>query len=206
MLLYCIRHGQTEHNADGRIQGQSESVLSELGWRQSRATAEALAAAPIEAVYSSPLRRALDGARLIGDRLGLAVQVDDRLKELNAGVFQGLSWDEVGVRYPEEAARWRSHDPDYRIPGGESRRELMRRAAEVFAELQARTRGRAAIIAHGGILAAAFKALLGIPAERNPFQLHNASISHLSWDGQYRLTLLNSVAHLGGELGDGGEL
>src|SRR5919206_400195 len=95
MLLHCLRHGQTEFNANGRIQGQLDSPLSELGFRQCAAAAESLVGEAIDAIYASPLRRAADSARAIADRLNLEVRFDDRLMEINAGMFQGHCWNEI---------------------------------------------------------------------------------------------------------------
>jgi broad specificity phosphatase PhoE len=206
MILYCIRHGETISNAAGRIQGQSESPLSPLGIRQCEAVATALRGIPVDAIYSSPLKRALDSTQCIADALGLHVQVDARLMEINAGTFQGLTWDEIDVKYPAEAVRWKSHDPDFRIPGGESRRDLMLRARQVFSEIRERGGNNVVVVAHGGLLGSAFKALLEIPAERNPFALQNGSISRIQWQREVKLLTLNETAHLQGECGSGGDL
>src|SRR5580704_7422596 len=104
MILYCVRHGETVFNAAGRIQGQTDSELSELGRRQCQLVAQALAGEPIEAIYSSPLKRALEGAHCVADRLRLRVCIDARLMEINAGIFQELAWEDIERRYPAEAA------------------------------------------------------------------------------------------------------
>ena len=161
---------------------------------------------PVDAVYSSPLKRALDSARSVAEAQRLEVRIDERLMEIHAGVFQGLAWAEIERRYPAEAARWKSHDPDFRIPEGESRRELMIRAAEAFASVRAAGHERAVVVAHGGSLAAAFKALLEVPAARNPFAFYNGSISRLAWDREVKLQSYNQVEHLGGLVGHCGDL
>lgn len=206
MILYCVRHGETLANASGRIQGQTDSPLSDLGRRQCQAVAESLAGLPIEAVYSSPLQRALDSARCVAERLGVTLHVEPRLMEIHAGVFQGLTWPEIETRYAAEAVRWKSHDPDFRIPQGESRRELMRRAAEAFATVREAGHSQAVIVAHGGSLAAAFKALLGVPAERNPFSFYNGSISRIAWEKEVKLLTVNQLEHLQGLVGGSGDL
>lgn len=196
MLLYCVRHGESEFNAQGRIQGQLDVALSPLGLRQGCAVARSLAGEPIEAVFSSPLRRALHTARPLADALGLPIVTDDRLREIHVGVFQGLLHEELAERYPAETARWKSHDPDFRIPGGETRRELMQRGVAALEWIRSFGYARAALVAHGGLLAAAFKGLLRIPAELNPFSLSNGSISRLAWQDQPRLLTLNATDHL----------
>jgi broad specificity phosphatase PhoE len=126
----------------------------------------------------------------------LPVVADGRLKEINIGLFQGLLASEIGARHPSETAAWRSQEPDYRIPGGESRRELMQRAEAALRAVHEASHRRVAVVAHGGVLAAALKALLGVPAERNPFMLYNGSISQLEWSSQVKLLTLNQTDHL----------
>lgn len=206
MILYCVRHGETVANAAGRIQGQTDSPLSEVGWQQCRAVAAALTGLPIDAVYTSPLKRALDSAAGVADALHVSLRVEPRLMEINAGVFQGLAWPEIEGRYPAEAAAWKSHDPDFRIPQGESRRDLMQRTGEAFAAIRAAGHAQAVVVAHGGSLAAALKVLLGVPAERNPFSFYNGSISRLAWDKEVKLLSFNQLDHLHGLTGNSGDL
>lgn len=197
MLLYCVRHGQSEFNAEGRIQGQLDTQLSELGRRQADAVAGALAACKVQAIFASPLSRARDTALSVAMATGLDVVFDDRLKEINAGVFQGKLWSEIEVVFPEETRLWRSHDPDYAMPAGESRRDLMRRGKAALESLQDCGYERVAVIAHGGVVTAAFKALLDVPADRSPFDLCNGSISRCGWvKGEFKLISLNETSHL----------
>ncbi len=196
MLFYLIRHGESLYNAEARIQGQSDVALSPLGLRQAEAIADALAEEPIDAVFASPLRRAMQTAEPIAARLGLAIQADDRLKEIHAGIFQGLLWAEIEARFPDAFRPWSEQHPDFVIPGGESRRSLMVRGRAVFDSIREGPFRRVAIVSHGGILAAALKALLRIPAEINPFSLYNASISKLAWNDTVKLLTLNQLDHL----------
>jgi broad specificity phosphatase PhoE len=196
VLLFLVRHGESVYNAEGRVQGQSDVELSPLGLRQADAIAEFLAGAGIDAIYSSPLRRAIQTAQPVAARLGLNVQTDDRLKELHAGVFQNLLWSEIEARFPNEFGLWRGEQPDVAIPQGESRRDLMIRGAAVLRSIRETPYRRVAIIAHGGIFAAALKALLQVPAEVNPFSLFNGSISRLAWDKAPKLLTLNELDHL----------
>lgn len=206
MKLFCVRHGETVYNMAGRIQGQFDSQLSPLGLRQCQAVAEALAIEAVDAVIASPLSRALQSAQVIADHLRLPVEVDPRLMEINAGIFQGHTWDEIEAQYAVEATQWRTQDPDYRIPQGESRRDVMQRAGAALADIREAGHRSAIVVAHGGSLSAAFKALLEIPAQRNPFSLLNASISTLAWDKDVKLLALNDVAHLRDLVSGGGDL
>ncbi len=199
MIIYLIRHGETLSNAEGRIQGQCDTQLSPLGIQQSEALAAPFRTVPVDAIYASPLSRAMETARPLAELLKLKVHTDDRLKELNAGVFQGLMWAEVQAGYPQDAVRWRNQEPDYVIPGGESRRMLMERGRAALEAIRATNLARVVVVAHGGVLTAAMKSLLEIPAHFNPFSLYNASISKLTWAGpveQIRLMTLNQIDHL----------
>jgi 2,3-bisphosphoglycerate-dependent phosphoglycerate mutase len=199
-MLYLIRHGETTFNAEGRIQGQSDAPLSELGRRQSRAVAEALADVPIEAVYSSPLRRAWETAQCIAEPHRLAVETDPRLMELDAGVFEGRLRSELSAVYPAELARWLGGDEDFAIPGGESRRQLAERGCEALRAIAAAGHAHAAVVTHGGLLSTTLRALLDMPQPLPPFALKNGSITRLvvDTDGHFSLVAINEIEHLRG--------
>jgi probable phosphoglycerate mutase len=196
MLLYCIRHGESTYNSEGRIQGQANIPLSPLGRLQSEAVGRALLGLPIEAIYSSPLARAAETAASIGKSLGVAVTLVDDLKEIHAGVFQGLRWSEIETAHPTLARGWLDQEPDFVIPGGESRRALMQRGRAALETIRETGHRQVVVVSHGGLLSAAFKALLGIPAERNPFSFYNASINLLAWERQVKLMAVNRIDHL----------
>jgi len=198
MLLYCIRHGQSIYNAEGRIQGQSDVPLSPLGRRQSEAVAAALARLPIDAIYASPLQRAMQTAQPLADARGLEIQTDLRLKEIDTGVFQDKIWDEIAPHHPEVAVRWRSGDIDIAFPGGESRRDLMRRGPEAFRSIFQAGHEQAVVVSHGGLLVATLKVLLDIPPLEPPLDLENGSITKFAFhgDGQVELLTLDEVDHL----------
>ena len=210
MILYCVRHGESAFNAEKRFQGQLNVELSPLGLRQAEAIGQALSKVPLQAVFSSPLARAYDTARPVAAAHGLTIQTDDRLKEIHAGIFQGLLWSEIQSSHPEDAKRWIAQEPDFVIPEGESRRALMVRGREALEAIRETGLERVAVVAHGGVLTAAFKALLEIPAQRNPFSLFNGSISRLDWGAKLKLVTLNEMEHLrsvnGGSDGSSGDL
>ena len=224
MLQLLIRHGESVSNVEGRIQGQSDVPLSPLGRRQAddvarwltgRARERGTGAGPpghpgppgqIDEIWSSPLARARETALVIATDLGLPVQVEERLKELQAGIFQGHLWSDLETRFPGETARWRSGDPDYAIPGGESRAALAARGRAALEDLARRPAGTILVVAHGGLLTAALGSLLGgdhpalAAAASRPFTrmpaLANASVTRLAWPGP-RLEGFNETGHLG---------
>lgn len=206
MILYCVRHGETDYNAQGRIQGQSDiPVLSPLGQRQSRATAAALAGLPVEAVYASPLRRAMETAGIIARGLGRDIRTDPRLMEIHVGVFQDQLRADLEQRQPGPLRQWLTGDPDFVIPGGESRSQLSRRGREALAAIWQAGHGQAVVVAHGGLLVSTIKTILGIPLQDPPLALENCSITTLSGSDvdHVELLALNRVDHLAG-VGHGG--
>ncbi len=196
MILYLIRHGESQFNAEGRIQGQTDIPLSELGQRQSHAIARAFDRIKLDAVFCSPLQRAAQTAAPLAKLQQRAIEYLDDLKEIHAGIFAGLLWGEIEHKYPEHALPWREQHPDFVIPGGESRRQLMDRGVRALHTIRRHDFEQVAVVAHGGLLCAALKGLLEIPAERNPFNLFNASISRLVWKARIQLWTLNEIEHL----------
>jgi broad specificity phosphatase PhoE len=197
MNLYLIRHGESVYNAEGRIQGHADIPLSELGRRQGAAAAEVLAGLSLDALYASPLRRAYETAEIIAARLKLPIRLDDRLKEINVGIFQSQLRAELDRLFPEEMARWTSEDLDYVVPGGESRRQLLERGRAALRSIAAAGHRNVGVVSHGRILMATIKDLLEIPQERPPYALQNGSITTLSYnEGKFAVVALDQVDHL----------
>ncbi|WP_068269231.1 histidine phosphatase family protein [Aldersonia kunmingensis] len=201
--LVLLRHGQTEWNADSRMQGQLDTELTELGRTQAKDAALALADLPILAIVSSDLQRALDTATALGDVTGLPISTDSRLRETHLGEWQGLVHTEVDERFPGARLEWRG-DASYAPPGGESRLDVARRALSVVHELldtEFEADGSVAVlVAHGGVIAALTAALLDLPAEKWPIlsAVGNTSWVQLSNDPTvgWRLDVWNSSARV----------
>ncbi|NMC19554.1 MAG: histidine phosphatase family protein [Thermogutta sp.] len=199
MILYCVRHGESTYNAEGRVQGQSDVPLSPLGLRQGAALAETLRAKGIEAVFTSPLRRAYQTAELAAAAAKCPIFVDHDLKEIHAGIFQDQLRRDLEAARPDEYRRWIGGDMDYTIPGGESRRQLAERGVAALRRIAAAPYQKAAVIAHGRIFTVTFSALMPHEAHRIPRALQNASITTLEADaatGEFRLLSVNETDHL----------
>lgn len=205
MILYVVRHGESTHNAENRIQGQSDPSLSELGQRQGTRAAETLRGVRFDAVYSSPLRRAAETCAFLAKQAGLKIHYDDRLMEVNVGHMQDKHREEVMQLHPEVVPGWRSGRLDFRFPGGESRQEVIARGKAIFEEVCRAGHQQAIIFSHGGLILAAMKAILGIPSNEPPHALRNASITKLEVtpdeEGTLKATLLDfdNTEHLSGE-------
>lgn len=194
-----MRHGETEWNRLGKQQGHLDSPLTELGIRQAEAIAARLANEKFDALYTSDLGRAYATAECIARRTGHKAIADVRLRERNLGIFQGLTMAEIEERHAEEYSLFRSGDPDYRIPGGESARERHERVIACAEELARRhAGGRVVIVAHGGILSSLFRHSLGIAIDApRRFKLFNASINtFLVESGSWKLATWGDISHL----------
>jgi glucosyl-3-phosphoglycerate phosphatase len=216
--LVMLRHGQTEYNAGSRMQGQLDTELSDLGREQAAAAAEVLAKRQPVSIVSSDLRRALDTAVALGERCGLPVLVDTRLRETHLGDWQGLTHLEVDAAAPgarlawRENARWAPH-------GGENRVDVAARSMPLVAELITEQSEwgidepdrPVVLVAHGGLIAALTAALLGIPVDNWPILggMGNASWVQLSGHGEtdaapsdirWRLDVWNASAQVANDV------
>lgn len=204
--LYLIRHGETDHNAEGRAMGQMDVPLNVRGLEQARQTAEFLRRYPIERIVSSDLARSMVTAQPLAEALGLSVEPDARLRELSFGILEGKTVAECAAADPESVDRWRGGDFDAALPGGESRRSLMQRTRAVLDEILSGSHAHIALFSHGGTLNALHTHMVehGHPSPREhiprAFRFHNAAVSMAAWaDEQWRFLVVNSTFHLGEE-------
>ncbi|WP_019139553.1 histidine phosphatase family protein [Noviherbaspirillum massiliense] len=204
--ILLIRHGETDWNAEKRLQGHLDIPLNAEGRRQAAALGRSLLDEPLDAIFSSDLQRARQTAEAIAAPRGMTVQIDPGLRERCYGGFEGLTYEEIGERYPEAYLAWKARDPDARFPPGqnlaESLREFSQRAVSAIARLASRDGYRKiAIVAHGGVLDCAYRAARGMGFERaRDFDIFNASINRLSWNGAaLQLMHWGDIAHLAAE-------
>lgn len=197
--LVVVRHGETHWNVAARIQGHGDSPLTPAGEAQAAAIGGRLAGERFDRLVSSDLGRALQTARAIAARTGHAVVTDARFRERNYGVAEGLTYGEIGERYPEIFSRVRDTDPDYAVPGGESRRQLFERVRDAFEALARAAEGeRVAVVCHGGVLAALYRHVHGIPVgAAHAIPIPNASYNALAFEGgRWTVEAWADTAHL----------
>lgn len=197
--LILLRHGETEWNTQGRLQGHLDSQLSARGLRQADALAARLASDSFHALYCSDLGRAQETARRIAARTSHPVLQDMRLRERGLGILEGLTRQEASQRHPEVFAEYAAGGPDFVIPGGESASQRLRHAIECLEELGARHAGaRIVVVTHGGVLGSLFRHCLGIPPSApRTFSVLNASWSQFDYHaGTFRLVTWGDVNHL----------
>ncbi len=155
--IYFVRHGETDWNVQKRFQGQVDTDLNDNGRQQAHAIAQRLAGLDedFRALYSSPQKRAIQTAASIAATLGLAAQTDDNLKEINCGAWEGLDSDGIEEAFPGQLAVWRANVDTYRMPGGESVRDVQVRGAMFYQRVLQEHRGEALIVVgHGASILA----------------------------------------------------
>lgn len=200
-ILLC-RHGQSQWNAQRRIQGQAPEAggLTELGRWEAQQLGQRLQSHDIVALYTSDLLRALETAQIVGAATGLPAQPDPRWREIDLGLWQGLTPEEVDQRWPGEEIRARDL-PRGEI--GETFAAVQTRTLAAVKELHGRHAGQTvAVICHGGNVRAALMAMPE-PPDSSPDPRH-ASISNTSItqvqvsSAGLQVTLIADASHLEG--------
>ncbi len=193
--LVLWRHGETDFNAAGRIQGHLDTALTEAGRAQANLAAPVIVSFEPQVAVGSDLRRAAATAAAFTELSGMAVPHDKRLRETHLGEWQGLSGAEVEHGWPGAMGTWRA-DPTWAPPGGESRVEVAARGFEVVSELDAAHGGTALLCAHGGLITGLTARLLGWPHELWPglggvANCHWVVLSRRGGSRQWRLITYN---------------
>lgn len=159
--LVLVRHGQTDHNRDGRLQGQVDIPLNDAGRAQAARVAASVAQNPPDVIVASPLGRAHETARVIGHAAGVPVTTDVAFLERSFGAWEGLRGEEIRARWPHEHAEWRAHR---QVPGLdiEERTAVGERVAAAARSLVAENAGGTVmVVAHGAAITLGISVLLG---------------------------------------------
>lgn len=193
--LVLVRHahaGEPDTGSPERLSGWYDLPLSPVGRRQLEPLQRKLAALPAPAaLYSSPLRRALATAAAVAWTTGLPVRLLGALREISCGRLEGIPLEQLRAQH---RALWERHvarhDPEFRWPGGESYRELRRRAWRAVARIVSAHPGqRVVVVTHAGVITQLVGALAGVSAASwERFRVGNASITELEIGESARLT------------------
>ena len=196
--LHIIRHGETEWNKKGLIQGFLDSPLTSLGKQQAHAAGKTLSKTKFDCLYSSDLGRAFETAQIINSYISVELIAEKGLRERNLGVAQGGSLKDFMERFPGEYTKYASGNPDYQVPQGESARERYSRSIECIEKIAGRhALKRIAIVTHGGVLDGIFRKAVGLDlSARRRFTLLNASVNIIEIrDGIWKLLQWGYVDH-----------
>jgi broad specificity phosphatase PhoE len=159
--VYLARHGQSDWNAAGRWQGHADRPLTALGLRQAADLAEELAGVPLDAVYSSDLRRARETAEAVAAPRGLQVSTVADLREVDVGSWSGLTRAEAMERFPREFRRWTEGEHGWE--DGETYEHMAERVVGAVRHIAAGHAGESVlVVAHGGPIRAVHAVALGL--------------------------------------------
>lgn len=214
MNLYLVRHGQTDWNREGRVQGRADLPLNALGVAQSAALARHLTPVPLAAVYTSPAQRARQTAEAIAQAHGLEARPREGLLEMEMGALDGVSLREMRDRFPDFFVLWSADPGTARFPGGETMTELQERTWATALEI-IRAHGpteSVVLVSHAFALYSILCRVLGMPlANYGRLRQEPGAVSLVvvrtqpNTDpaaGFWTLTLLNYTAHLDGVTAD----
>ena len=180
--ILLARHGETDWNREGRFQGHADPPLNRTGLDQAVELSVALMAAELAAIYSSPLRRALETAEVIAASRRLEPVTVDGLREVDVGSWSGLTRAEIEQRFPEQYLRWLDYGQGWE--DGETYEEMGKRAVAALLELAAAHEGeRVLAVTHGGPIRAAFAFAAGTShaeARRTGPQVGNAFLAEFA--------------------------
>ena len=160
--IILARHGETEWNVEEIFRGRIDIELNETGIKQAELLAEYLSEVKIEAIYSSPLKRALRTTEVIASHHKLAVEITPALIDFNYGKWQGLPHQEVKDKYNELYTEWTSRPDKVKIPAGESLNDVRKRAIGVVDEVTAKYEGTVVLVSHRVVNKVLICALLGL--------------------------------------------
>lgn len=204
MALLLVRHGESEGNAGGIIQGQLDMGLTDLGRLQASWTAESLSTTKVAGIVTSPLQRSRVTAEVIGARLGLVPRLDERLMEYGFGELSGLTREEISVKFPSIAVTGFAGSLNGMwtpIPGEEGREAFLHRVRDVIDGLAEEAGDNELIVVtHGGFLNAACHHVFGMDYVNRPARFHfgNCSVTEIARDRGGRLVVRrhNDTCHL----------
>jgi len=198
--LYLARHGATSLSAEDRFSGAVGVPLSDEGRRQAGRLAERLRAVGLQAIYASPLDRALETARIVGRAAGIDALERDGLREIAHGHWEGLRRDEVEARFSEEYATWEADPFSFAPEGGESGVAVLARAPPVVRDIVTRHAGqRVLVVSHKATIRLVLSSLLGFDARgyRDRLDQAPACLNVLDFKDPVhaRLMLFNDTSH-----------
>jgi broad specificity phosphatase PhoE len=200
--LLLVRHGETDWNRNGVLQGHLDVPLNDTGRIQAHALARRLQEWEVDVIYSSDLARAAETAMIVGNRLGLEPLLRSELREIDVGRWGGLDHSELRRRYPEEVAALERGE-DIRRGGAERLSELQARMVAALEGICADHPGQTVLlVSHGGALKSLITSLLGLDLQEGVRRLStrgNTGLTHMRFvEGRPQLVLFNDTCHLNG--------
>jgi len=201
--IYLVRHCEARGNIDREFHGSFDSDISDNGREQLRRLSERFRDIPLDALYSSPLRRARLTAEAVNLHHNLPIVFDERLKELNGGLWERNKWAELPQLFPESSEAWGSRPHEFEAPEGETMRQLYDRMKAALCDIAAAHEGQTvAVASHGCAIRNALAwGLTGDIVRLGDIPwCDNTAVSVFRFeDGKVSVTLYNDSSHLDAE-------
>jgi alpha-ribazole phosphatase/probable phosphoglycerate mutase len=198
--IYLVRHGETEWNASLKYQGQTDVPLSGKGRQQADLLGKRLDALEIEGFYSSNLIRAYDTAMIISQHHNQEIVKLPELKELNFGLWEGMNFNEIKSKYPEEINMLWEKPLHTRVPGGETIDEMIKRTVKAVKTIvKSHNKGNIVLVSHGGVIRSIVGTVLGMDMNNYwRLRLDNACLNIIDFPELDKgiLMLFNDLSHL----------
>ena len=196
-----VRHGYSVTNKEQIFAGHLDAELDEIGVRQAKSVKEHIISTyHIDRIYSSDLKRAIDTARPTAEALGLNINVDSGLRELDVGLWQGMRVVDVAEKFPETFKVYITNVGEARPDNGETYTELAERANEAFLRIAAENDGKTVmVVSHGGVIRALRCLWNGYCMANSQTISHvaNASVSEVEYDnGVFKFVTVGYAGHL----------
>ena len=199
-MFYFLRHGETDWNAVGRFCGRTGVPLSDAGRRQAQLLARRLQLMPVEALYSSPLVRALETARLVGQATGREPVPDSRLVELSYGAWEGRTREECRSDFPAIYRAWEADPASVAPPEGESGEQVIKRVIPFLVEMTRKhAQGNVVVVCHRTVCRLLACHIMGVPLAqyRQRIPMENAALNIFeAREEKWHLVTLNDTSHL----------
>ena len=196
MELFVCRHGQTEHNDNGIVQGQMDSRINERGREQAEKLRDRLEGEDVSKIYSSSMTRAIETAEIVAEPHNLDIEESELLKEVARAKFEGESFNDL----IEEISGSETEDYLWKPEGGESLEELKERGAKFLNDIKEKHREETVVVvSHGGTISSTLLGILGHSA-KNSYRIkqENCCINKLTWTPEkgWDINSVNDTAHI----------
>jgi phosphoserine phosphatase len=196
--LILTRHGETAWNVEKVFRGRADVDLNDVGTKQAELLGRYLGSWELEAVYSSPVKRALDTAIIVARYQKVAVRISEGLTDLDFGKWQSLPEREVKRLYPAIFDEWHNNPHKVKMPGGESLDDVTKRTAKVADEVLSRHHGNVLLVSHRVVIKVLICYLLGL--DNSHFWNISQDVAAITIfdyaDGHFVLTRHNDTSHL----------
>jgi alpha-ribazole phosphatase len=188
--FFLARHGETIWNRERKYQGQSDVPLTDEGRIQARSLSERLKDEKIDVIYASDLGRTIETAEIIAEHHGQKVVPDPLMRELSFGIWEGMTYDEIMQKWPQEYKGWQADPYNEKPPEGETLSELCERVSKFLMKAaQDHPEGRILAVSHAGPIRAILSVLLNLKEEFFwKFKIGNTSLTIIEYDGLKQLS------------------